>query len=41
MNAFKKQCPAMAPNVEGDAEYAEFAKSTAGKSWIKQHKRKA
>ncbi len=38
LNAFKKQCPAMAPNVEGDAEYAEFAKSPAGKSWIKQHK---
>jgi hypothetical protein len=39
LTAFKMQCPAMAPNVENDPEYSEFAKSSAGKLWIKQHKR--
>ena len=36
LNALRKQLPDMVPNVESDPEYSEFAKSTAGKLWIKQ-----
>jgi hypothetical protein len=39
LNTVAKQCPEMAPNVETDPEYSEFAKSTPGRLWIRQHKR--
>jgi hypothetical protein len=40
LTAFCKQFPSATPNVETDPEYAGFAKSTAGKLWINQQKRK-